>query len=114
MDRETLEIAAEFRQRVRVLSDASWRLDSAISMVAKAKHGYRSNPLLGDAAWDATGYERTLADVLAYAKGLSHQLAILLERNDDASPQPTTGGTDVPPPGPAISGPAAGSRPEGQ
>lgn len=39
------------------LNTASWKLDSAMSMLRKAKAGYRSSTLLGDYTWEIAMYE---------------------------------------------------------
>lgn len=39
------------------LNAASWKLDTAMSMLRKAKAGYRSNPILGDTSWEVEEYE---------------------------------------------------------
>ncbi len=46
------------RPNARRLADAIWALDSARSMLAKARAGYRSSPGLGDGAWDLDTYAR--------------------------------------------------------
>lgn len=52
---QLLDIA---RPNARRLADAIWALDSARSMLAKARTGYRSSPGLGDGAWDLDTYAR--------------------------------------------------------
>lgn len=42
------------------ISARAWAIESALSMLRKAKAGYRSNPKLGDAPWDTTACERAV------------------------------------------------------
>jgi hypothetical protein len=47
-------LADRLRSANRILSDACWNLDSALSLHRKAQLGYRANPAIGDAPWDAS------------------------------------------------------------
>lgn len=71
-----LDVGDRLRAEARRLSDASWRLDSAASLVRKAKLGYRANPLIGDAAWNVGAaeavYNQALADATAILGGIYH------------------------------------------
>jgi hypothetical protein len=51
------DTANKLRGYARRLNAASWKLDTAMSMLRKAKSGYRANPLLGDQAWEVAEYE---------------------------------------------------------
>lgn len=58
------EIQAELaagRAASRIVSDAAWALETAVSMERKARLGYRSNPKLGDAPWDGDEYTAKIA-----------------------------------------------------
>lgn len=46
------------RPNARQLNDAIWALDSARSMLNKARAGYRASPGIGDGAWDLDTYAR--------------------------------------------------------
>lgn len=71
-DRSALaELAQAGRAAARVLSDAAWKLDAALSAERKASAGYRQNPIIGDAPYTvdpevadhaAEGLRRTLVD----------------------------------------------------
>lgn len=57
-DRPNIEDTANtLRCYAARLNAASWKLDSAMSMLRKAKSGYRASPLLGDRPWGVAEYE---------------------------------------------------------
>lgn len=67
------------RAHARRVNDALWALDSARSLLRKAKAGYRSNPALGDAPWNVAEYERRVAAATFAALRLLRELGLAPE-----------------------------------
>lgn len=93
------------RPNVRRLADAIWALDSARSMLAKAKAGYRASPTLGDGSWDLDTYGRRVEVATIGLANLCREMRLApipqdvtpLQRHLDAAtaPAPPRGGPFV-------------------
>ncbi len=55
-------LAARAREEAQAASALSWKLDTALSLLRKARAGYRASPLLGDAPWNEAPLIAAVAD----------------------------------------------------
>ena len=56
------DVQARLRRGARRWSDASWAIDTAVSLERKAANGYRASDILGDASWNLLHYSEAVQD----------------------------------------------------
>ena len=64
------------RGNQRRISDAVWAIDSARSMLNKARAGYRNSEATGDGVWDIDTYQRRLEAAILAANNLIDELKL--------------------------------------